>query len=510
MVSNHPIKNELVKGSFWSFTTALLAKVGGLFLTIILARYLLPDGFGLYSLAFSVAIIFVTFADMGINSATIKYISQEMMMGGKKTGLYLKYFLRLKIKVALASSLSLFILAYFLANFLFHKPEIFLPLILLSLYIFLISIDGFFESLLYIKNRVDLITFKEVIFQILRISFVLSVFLVLKKGLYLTGAVISSVLSSLFIFFILIFFCKKLFSFSEKTKIKISKTEKKQITNFIFFLTIASLSGVFFSYFDTIILGIFLPNNFVGFYRSAVTLVISLAGLLSFTGVFLNVFVKINQKNLQSFFNKILSALSIITLPLVVGTIVLSKYVLVLIYGYAYLPAKDILVILSPLIFLFSISGMISNFLSARNCTKKLAAITLSSLILNFILNLVLINLFLPYSELYATLGVAIATVFSWIFYFVFSLLVLKKELNILINPTIFIKPLLASFFMGGLILLFNLIYPKMGIIKGLIEIILGGIFYFSVLFLIKGFEKKDFFDIIPNFIKPKFLSESH
>ena len=200
MENKTPLKNELIKGSFWSFTTTLLAKIGGLILTIILARYLLPDGFGLYSLAFSVAIVFVTFADLGINSATIRYISQEITSNGKKVNSFLKYFLKLKIKVALISSISLLVTSYFLSNFLFHKPELFLLLIFLSFYIFLISIDGFFESLLYIKNRVDLITFKEIIFQVLRISFVFSAFLVLRKGLYLSGAILSSVFSALFIF----------------------------------------------------------------------------------------------------------------------------------------------------------------------------------------------------------------------------------------------------------------------------------------------------------------------
>ena len=75
-VKTETIKQEVIKNSIWNFFMSLIIKTGGLIFTILLARFLFPEKFGIYSLAMSIVMIFLTFADMGINaSCTVKSVT---------------------------------------------------------------------------------------------------------------------------------------------------------------------------------------------------------------------------------------------------------------------------------------------------------------------------------------------------------------------------------------------------------------------------------------------------
>ena len=67
-----------IKNSIYQFSTTLLAKIGAFFFTIIMARLLLPELFGLYSLALSTILFFVTFSDLGIGEALLRFVSKYL------------------------------------------------------------------------------------------------------------------------------------------------------------------------------------------------------------------------------------------------------------------------------------------------------------------------------------------------------------------------------------------------------------------------------------------------
>ena len=68
-------KKNLLKNASWGFASSLANRAGGLIFTIILARFLLPEKFGIYSIVLSVSMLFFTFADLGVNSTFVRYIS---------------------------------------------------------------------------------------------------------------------------------------------------------------------------------------------------------------------------------------------------------------------------------------------------------------------------------------------------------------------------------------------------------------------------------------------------
>ena len=114
---NENIKEGIVKNSFWNLCTSLIMKFGGLIFTILIARLLLPEGYGIYSIIFSIVMVFLTLSDLGINYAAIRYLSYAIEHDRKKVKSYYNYLLRLKILLTVTSSIALLILAYPLSNY---------------------------------------------------------------------------------------------------------------------------------------------------------------------------------------------------------------------------------------------------------------------------------------------------------------------------------------------------------------------------------------------------------
>src|SRR3989344_423213 len=94
-----------LKNSIYQFSATFVGKVGALILTIILARLLMPEVFGLYSLALSTILIFVAFSDLGIADTLVRFVSKEL--GKKKIAkakVYSQYLIKIKVFIMLVVS----------------------------------------------------------------------------------------------------------------------------------------------------------------------------------------------------------------------------------------------------------------------------------------------------------------------------------------------------------------------------------------------------------------------
>lgn len=94
-------KGQAIKNSSYQFAATLIAKIGALFFTILIARMLMPELFGYYTLALSTIVLFSTFSDLGVVSALMTFISKKL--GNKEFGKAKAYFRQLlKYKFYLA------------------------------------------------------------------------------------------------------------------------------------------------------------------------------------------------------------------------------------------------------------------------------------------------------------------------------------------------------------------------------------------------------------------------
>jgi len=484
------ITQQVISGSFWNFITSLIGRSGGLIFTIILARVLLPEKFGIYSLAISVALIFIAFTDLGINQTMIRYVSAEISKNKKKATAYFLYLFKIKVILSLVTTALLLILAYPLSMYIFKKPSLFPLFLILGIYTLILPLSGFFESFLYVRKKVNYLAVKEAIFQIGKILLVIPIFIFLSIKYHILGVISSLIIINLFVLLVLIYYTGKFSPFIFK-KVK-QDFDKKRILKFLAFISIASLSAIFYSYIDILMLGVFVDELYIGLYRAAVALVFGIIGLLSFYNVLLPAFMEVKKERLEQAFNKVLTYISILAIPAVFGLLVLGRYIIKFIYGESYLSSSLFLYILTPLIFLEIISALLASLFSVKEAPKYVTKVMVISTILNIILNYILITSLLNISQLWATAGAAMATTISRVFYFFGLLILTKKVTKVKTDFTPMLKPLMASLVMSVSIISLGMLISDLTILSGILEFLVGVIIYFAILFLIKGVTKKE------------------
>jgi O-antigen/teichoic acid export membrane protein len=490
-MEKNSLKKQLVKDSFWNFTSTFLSRLGGLIFTIILARYLLPEKFGIYNLAISVMLIFLTFADLGLNTALIRFFSREYYGGDKKRARkYFQYLFSVKLLLTIIVGLILFVLAYPISVFIFKKPTLFIPIIISSFYLFIFSLEGFFQSMFYIIKKVNFIFIKEILLQTLRISLVLISFYIIPLAYYVSSSIFVLILTSMVVtgFYLLLLrkLVPDLFIKSD------SKINKKKLINFTFWVSIASISTVFFSYIDIMMIGIFISEaSFTAFYRVAFSLVSGISGLFVFGSVLLSVFSQISKDRLDYAVNQVIKFLLIFSVPTAAGLALLSKYIIVMIYGYEYLPASLPLFFLAFLIIELVLEGLLLSLFSSQDKPKYYARGVIVSTILNVILNIALIFYLLQFSKIWAITGAAIATLVSRYFHLGYLFYLMKKDLKIKIKIKNIIRPIISAAIMYFILQTFLVAkIADINLLNGIGIILLGAIIYFIVLTLIKGISK--------------------
>lgn len=489
------LRQKFITDSFWSVSNSIVGRVGGLIFTIILARLLLPEKFGIYSLAMSIALIFLTFADLGINQTNTVFVS-SLLKKRNKSASYFRYILNLKIILSLIVFFSLAILAYPLSFFVFKNSELFFPLLFLSFYILIFAIEGFFESLYFVFNKVKFLVIREFLFQVIRIILLLLIFYFVDEEFYILSTIIILIISHLVIS-IFIYLKAKRFSASLFGVVDKKMVNRVEVKKFLFFTSIGTLSVAFLSYIDVIMLGIFVSPINIGLYKASAALIFGILSVINFYNIILPAFSQIKKKNTDEAFNKLLKHISSFSIPAVIGIIILGRYLIKAVYGESYLSATIFLYVLAPLLFIESVAALFGAVLTSNKRPDILFKPILFSSVLDIILNFVLIMTLLKYSELHATIGAAVATVVSRIVYFLLIVYLTKKTLKFTPRFGVLWKPVFSSFVMFFVIsLLMESVFQDINIISGVLIVLLSIFIHFFVLYLIKGFS---FSEIFPN-----------
>lgn len=478
------LKQKLIRNSFWNFLATGVNRVGGLIFTIILARFLLPEGYGLYSIVLSVAMIFFTFADLGVNGTFLRYLSFALAKEKRKISAYYNYLLKIKLLLALVAAVLLLVLAYPISFYVYGNKVLFIPLVVTAFLVFALAFENFYAQIFYALGRVKYVGLKEFLHQTIRICFALLVFYFVAVEYRIIGIFLGLILTAIILTIFIRYFSGRLMpSLYEKPKERI---DKKRVSRFLGFLTIASISSIFFSYIDSLMLGFYVAPAFVGYYRAAFSLIFGIAGLVAFSNIiFLPIFTKLGNKKTGEVLNKSLKYISMLIIPTVFGILILGKYFIKLFYGHIYLPATLPLYFLSFLIFPTVLVGLFLSLFSAKEKPQIFAKLIIVTSILNVILNFVLIKVFLSVSPLWATAGAAIATLISWMFYLGASIYRVRKEFKIKVQILQLLKPLIPSLIMSGVLIYLLSIVQNMTLVWGVALILVGGGVYALIMVLI-------------------------
>ena len=490
-----------IKNSGYSLTRALVLKFGGLIFTILIARLLLPELFGIYALALSIVVIFMTFTNLGVNETFLRYVSDALGKKNKnKARGYFRYLLKIKSLLVIFAILSILLFSKFLSYNIYNKPLLFYPLIFSCLFIIAESFKNFIDQLFLATKNLKPLPLFELLHQISKIFFSVLAILVLSSEFKIVGIFIAFALAGFIHLFLYILFLYK----KDKTLFvgRRESVDKKRINNYLKFMGIASLSLVFFGSVDILMLGKFVEASYLGYYRAALSLIITIASLFSLSGILLPIFTQIHKKRFERGFQKTFRYLMIIAIPAIVGILFIGKYLIFAVYGKEYLLAVSSLYSLSILIITMPLITLYTTIFQSKEKSKIIAKSVFVALIINVFLNYILIKYFLQFSQEYAIIGAGISTVVSRVFLLGILIVSAKHQLNLNVKGIGFKKPIFATLIMGLFLLIFNN-FVDMNLFFGILEIIFGVGIYFGVLILIKGLTKEDL-ELIKNLIRRK------
>lgn len=487
--NNEGLSKIVFKNSIYSFASLFLLKFGGLILTILIARVLLPELFGIYSLALSIVSIATSFTDLGISNTFLRYLSETLGKNNKKARSFFKYLLKIKFSLILAVVFIILILSKFISYNIYDKPALFYPLIFSCLFIISESLKTFIGSIFQATKNLKSLPLFDFLHQLLKISLSLLAIFFIQSEFKISALFIAFAIAGFFHLFLLF-----IISFKRNKSIYIGDTgeiDKKRTWNYLTFMGLTSVALVLFSSIDTLILGKFVDANFIAYYRVALTLILTLASVFTLSGVFLPVFTQINNSRFQRGFQKTFRYLMMIAIPSVVGIIFIGKYLLLTIYGNEYLLATTSLYILSVLVLIDPLIGFYNAIFQAKEKTKLLAKSITWSLIMNIILNYTIIKILQSSGSLDVLIGVSIVTVFSRLLLLILFMLIAKKQFNLRVRGIGWKKPLFSVLIMGLFLFIYNTLID-INLFYGIIEVLSAAIIYFLVLFLIKGITNED------------------
>ena len=466
-MKNSIIKNYIYNSGFLVFNLIFP------FITIVYINKIFSINIiGQVSLSLSLVTIFTVLSALGIPNYAMREVAQNRREEIKLKEIFSKYLFLNIIGVIFFSIIYFFIIFFYLKDKLYMYSILYLN-IFMSPFI----LEWFYIGL----EEYEYITKRSIFIKI--VSFIFMLFFVKKETdiiLYLVFLVLGNSLNGFFNIY-------KARKYIKKVKINL-KEELLKLKYFYF----QGVIGIFYNGCEQIILGFNSTNEQVAYYsRSKQLLSIPGALILSLTRTLSpSINNKIDQKDE---YTKLVclsfNYLSLLMFPSIIGICFLSQNILYLIGGLKFLPAKNILRILSLLILMSSLAVFLDTNISTPNRKEK------NTLYGNIVVMIVTTLLSLSLSLQYGGVGIAIAIIIGESLGVIIQFFCIKKQGILVKVITInFYKYIIASILMGIVLLIIKL-FKFNYVFEFLISIFIGGIFYFFFLFLLRE-------ELITNIIK--------
>ncbi|MGO9386933.1 MAG: flippase [Methanobacterium sp.] len=460
--------SRIAKNTGVLFAGQIIVYLFGFFITIYTARYLGVEGFGILSLALALTGIFNVFMDLGLGPLIVREVARNKSLTKK----YVGNFAVMKILLAFFT----FGLIAITVNLINYPKEVDIVIYLITVSVILTSFSGVFNSIFQAYEQMEYQAISNVINSFLLLTGILiAIYYHMSIIIFASVYIISSIAT--LIFSLLIYVWK--FSLP---KFEIDRKFWKLTIVAALPLSVSALFVVIGFNIDSVLLSILKGNIAVGIYTAPYKLMVAMMFIPAvFTSaiypVLSNFYVNSRESLIISYKNSF-KYLLIMSLPIAVGTTLLSNKIILIIYGSQFTPsiiALQILIWTIPLIFLSYFSGTLLASINKQNLLFKVAAI---SMIINIILNLIFIPKF-------SYVAASIITVITELTNLLFSTHYLSQLVCTLNIKKMIWKPLIASSIMGLLIILcINL--------NIIVIIILSIIVYSIILFILKTFTKDD------------------
>ncbi|MFA4827509.1 MAG: flippase [Candidatus Shapirobacteria bacterium] len=481
LFENKTTRQTIAKNTFWLFFGEISSRVLRAAIVIYAARVLGAEGWGVFSYAITLAAFFTIFSDIGLSAMLTRESSKNPELISKY--LSTSFFIKL-ILMAISIVLMIFIAPIFTK---ITAAKTLLPIVALIL-----AFDGLREFAFSLNRAIEKMESEALVKILTNVLIVVFGFAFLVYSKSAKSLAFSYVLGSAFGFFMMVWILKPYF---KNLVSNFSKNLVWPIFSAAWPFALAGFLGGIMINTDTIMLGWWRTAKEIGFYSVAqrvIQIIYVLPTLLS-TSIF-PTFARLAQNDNNKFreiLQKSIGVVMMVGLPLIFGGIILSKDLILILFGSEYLPSITAFKILLLTIFLIFPGMLIGNALFAYNQQKNFIGFIALGAIGNVILNYLLI-------PKYGIEGSAIATLVAQILSTGFVWFKMKKVNNF----TIFSR-LLKVFTATIIMSLFVWVIKIFGI-NIFINITLSTIVYFGFLYILKEPLINDLRLVFPRSLKNK------
>lgn len=468
LFENAGIKQTIIKNTFWLTLAETISRFLRLILIIYAARILGAGDYGELTFALSFVSFFVIFSDLGISPLITRELSQDKE---KEKEFYSVIFLKIILGI-----LS-FALAIASSFFITQSREIQIIIWILAFSIIFDSFAELFYAFLRARQKMEYESMAKIIYSLL-FAFV-GFIIIFKFPTVINVSLGYSIASLLALILLIIFFHFKI------VKIKLA-FDKNIWKKFLILSWPLALSGIFstiYSQIDSVMMGYWGYMVQTGWYNAAYRIlgaVLILGAMLatSFTPI-LNIAYKESGEKLSRIYKNFIETMFFLSVPILVGGVVLAPKIINWVYDESYLPASFALQILMAIAVATYLLYPLGAILLVFNFQKNAFWITVAGGIINIFLNLLLI----PKFDLY---GAAIATLITYIILLALMFIFVDRCIHIrwldfkgLIN--------LVGIFLAGVTMYFILKLPTIYNLHVIFTTLIGAGVYLLGFFIYKG-----------------------
>jgi O-antigen/teichoic acid export membrane protein len=394
---NHAGFQKYFRNMGWSFGGKMFSLLMSLFVGALVARYLGPEKYGVLNYALSFVTIFVFLSSFGIDNILVRDLikNREKNEDIINTAFVLKLIGGL-IVIILSTASSILI-----------KNDIYTTVLVFiySLHLIFVSLsvtDSYFQSILKYKYSF-IAQFSSTIFvSILKL---ILIYIGLGTGWFVLAMVFEIVVSA----FILLRLFKQKSGYKIKLKIDYKLAKQMLLSSWPFILTVAFY--LIYTKIDQIMIGKMMDTHALGIYSAGVKLAEIWYFIPSIIcGVLFPAMINaklIHDDLYRQRIKKILIFILLIAFSISLFEFIFAKYLILIIFGKAYLQSVSVLKIYTWAGIIVSLIIVMQQYLTIENKTKTIMVSSFLGAFANIILNIFLIPSF-------GINGAAIATIISY------------------------------------------------------------------------------------------------
>jgi O-antigen/teichoic acid export membrane protein len=451
----------LARGTTINLSSRLGGRALGILGQILVARFLGPVYFGLYSIGVTMLSMGSVSLHLGLDRGIIRFGGQEWPQNPKRFGSYLLQSFVCVASVSLLLSALLFILAPWIANDVFENGELVIVLRLISPAFVFLPVIRLLAAATRVTKRMKFGTLSEDIIPPL--AFVLFLIPLYALGFGLEGAIIALSISNFLGVVIVATFTLQLFPPSQYGS-ALRFNHVPELLKFSIPVSLAGMFSIFIVWINRLLVGYFRPEEEVGFYQASSQVSLLFAIILSatasiFTPLIVDLFKKGKSESIDELYKVSTKWGLYLSIPVFLVIALAPREIMSIVFGTEYLAGSQILVILATGQLINVATGSSGQILIMTGNHLVWMRLSLTMLLLSIFLNILL-------TPSIGMNGSAIATTIGIGGLHIFGLLTTRKRLRMWPYDIRYTKGFIAALVTLIILFIYRKILPQESIIN--------------------------------------------